>query len=188
MVCGSCENWHFRGMRCPHYQGGMNQWARNISSNQQLNHTAKKHYLYKKGSNEARKQERWGEERGWGGGGHYNVRQLRVMDLLAVETVVSITPEQGLHSHVDLMSSPESFWKANRRLPWFAEINTTLSVNTVRVDFNLNALPNNVVHVSGFCGEDKGTVKLIVVSLVDTVFSYGRLVRIFLSDVVLMFL
>jgi hypothetical protein len=39
-------------------------------------------------------------------------------------------------------------------------------------------LHNNVVHVSGFCGEDGGIVELNAVSLVDTLFSYGQLVMI----------
>jgi hypothetical protein len=50
-------------------------------------------------------------------------------------------------------------------------------VDTVRVEFNVNGLPNNVVHISSFCGEDGGIVELNVVSLVDTVFNYGRLVQ-----------
>jgi hypothetical protein len=38
------------------------------------------------------------------------------------------------------------------------------------VEFNLNILPNNAVHVSGFRGEDERIIELTVVSLVDTVF------------------
>jgi hypothetical protein len=55
----------------------------------------------------------------------------------------------------------------------------TLSVNIVRVELNLIGLPNNAVHMSGFLGEDGRIVELNAVSLVDTVFSYGRLVRMF---------
>jgi hypothetical protein len=42
-----------------------------------------------------------------------------------------------------------------------------------------NGLPDIAVHISGFRGEDGRIVKLNVVSLVDTVFSYGGLVRMF---------
>jgi hypothetical protein len=49
----------------------------------------------------------------------------------------------------------------------------------VGVEFNLNGLPDNAVHISGFLGEDGRIVELNAVSLVDTVFSYGRLVRMF---------
>jgi hypothetical protein len=45
------------------------------------------------------------------------------------------------------------------------------------VEFNLNGLPDNAAHISGFHGEDEKIVELNAVSLVDTVFSYGRLVR-----------
>jgi hypothetical protein len=38
---------------------------------------------------------------------------------------------------------------------------------------------DNAVHISGFRGEDERIVELNAVSLVDTVFSYGRLVRMF---------
>jgi hypothetical protein len=56
---------------------------------------------------------------------------------------------------------------------------TTLSVDIVGVEFNLNGLPDNAVHISDFRGEDGRIVELNAVSLVDTVFSYGRLVRMF---------
>jgi hypothetical protein len=52
-------------------------------------------------------------------------------------------------------------------------------VDIVRVEFNLNGLPNNAAHIFGFLGEDGSIVELNAVSLVDTVFSYGRLVRMF---------
>jgi hypothetical protein len=51
------------------------------------------------------------------------------------------------------------------------------------VEFNLNA-----IHISGSRGEDGGIVKVNAVSMVDTVFSYGRLGRMFQSDVPLMLL
>jgi hypothetical protein len=40
-------------------------------------------------------------------------------------------------------------------------------------------LPDNAVHISGFRGEDGRIEELNAVSLFDTVFSYGRLVRMF---------
>jgi hypothetical protein len=55
------------------------------------------------------------------------------------------------------------------------ETRDTLSVDIVRVEFNLNYLPNNAVHVSGFLGEDGR----IAVCLIDIVFSYGGIVRMF---------
>jgi hypothetical protein len=47
------------------------------------------------------------------------------------------------------------------------------------VQFNLYDLPENAVYISGFRGEDGSIVELHAMSLVDTVFSYGRLLRIF---------
>jgi hypothetical protein len=41
------------------------------------------------------------------------------------------------------------------------------------MEFNLNGLPNDAIHVLGFSGEDEGSVKLNEVSQVDGVFSYG---------------
>jgi hypothetical protein len=41
------------------------------------------------------------------------------------------------------------------------------------MEINLNVLPNDAIHVSGFSGKDGGFVKLDAVSLVDGVFSYG---------------
>jgi hypothetical protein len=40
-----------------------------------------------------------------------------------------------------------------------------LSVDTVRVEVNLNGLPDNVVHISGFCGKDGITVGLNTVAV-----------------------
>jgi hypothetical protein len=71
------------------------------------------------------------------------------------------------------------FLEAHKRLPLFTETEATLSVDIVRVEFNLNGLPGNVVHISGFCGEDGRIVQLNVVSMVDNVFSYSRLVLMF---------
>jgi hypothetical protein len=41
--CGSYKNRHFGGTHHFHHQGGKNRRARNVSSNQQLKHTAKKY-------------------------------------------------------------------------------------------------------------------------------------------------
>jgi hypothetical protein len=49
-----------------------------------------------------------------------------------------------------------------------------------------NGLADSAVHISGFHGEDGSIVELNTMSLVDTVFSYGRLVRIIQSYVPLM--
>jgi hypothetical protein len=53
------------------------------------------------------------------------------------------------------------------------------SLDIVRAEFNLNDLLNNAVHISDFRGEDIRIVELNAVYLVDTVFSCGRLVRMF---------
>jgi hypothetical protein len=37
------------------------------------------------------------------------------------------------------------------------------------MEFNLSRFPDGAIHVSGFCGEDGGDVKLNAVSQVDTV-------------------
>jgi hypothetical protein len=55
----------------------------------------------------------------------------------------------------------------------------TLSVDIVMVEFTLSGLHNNAVHTSVFHCEDGSIVELNAVSLVDTVFGYGRLVRVF---------
>jgi hypothetical protein len=47
------------------------------------------------------------------------------------------------------------------------------------MEFNLNGLPDNTVHISAFGGEDGRIMELKAVSLVDTMFSYGQLVRMF---------
>jgi hypothetical protein len=60
-----------------------------------------------------------------------------------------------------------------------SETKATFSVDIARVEFNLNGLPDNEVHTSSFRGENGRTVELNVVSMVDTVFSYGQLVRMF---------
>jgi hypothetical protein len=47
------------------------------------------------------------------------------------------------------------------------------------MELNLNGLPNSVVHVSGFSGDDGGIVKLNAVTRVDAVFSCGCLAWMF---------
>jgi hypothetical protein len=59
------------------------------------------------------------------------------------------------------------------------ETEATLSVDIVGVECNLNGLPDNVVHISCFRGEDESIVELNAMSLVDTLFSYGQFVRMF---------
>jgi hypothetical protein len=44
-------------------------------------------------------------------------------------------------------------------------------VDIARAECNLNRLPDNAGHISGFRGEDGRTLELNAVSLVDTVFS-----------------
>jgi hypothetical protein len=46
MPCGSCKMQHFRGAFHLHHQGRKIQQARNISSNEQLKHTAKKVWFF----------------------------------------------------------------------------------------------------------------------------------------------
>jgi hypothetical protein len=41
------------------------------------------------------------------------------------------------------------------------------------MEFNVNDLPNDAIHVSDLGGEDGGAVKLNAVSEVDAVFSHG---------------
>jgi hypothetical protein len=59
---------------------------------------------------------------------------------------------------------------ADERLPCLAKRKTNLSVHIVGMVLNLNGLPNDAIHVSGFSGEDGGFVKLSAVSQVDGVF------------------
>jgi hypothetical protein len=55
------------------------------------------------------------------------------------------------------------------------------------MEFNLYGFPDDAVPVSCLCGEYGGAVELNTVFLVDAVLSYGRLVRIFQTDVAFMF-
>jgi tRNA G46 methylase TrmB len=55
----------------------------------------------------------------------------------------------------------------------------TLSVDIVGVEFNRNGLSDYAAHISGLRGDDGRIVELNAVFLVDTVFRYGRLVRMF---------
>jgi hypothetical protein len=50
---------------------------------------------------------------------------------------------------------------ADRRLPRLTETKATLSVDIARVEFNLNGLPDNAVHISGFRGEDGRIVEFL---------------------------
>jgi hypothetical protein len=84
-------------------------------------------------------------------------------------------------------SFPEIFQGADQRLPWFAKAETLFRVHIVWMEFNLKGFSNNAVHVSCFCGQYGGTIELNTVFLVDAVLSYGRLVRIFQTDVAFMF-
>jgi hypothetical protein len=52
-------------------------------------------------------------------------------------------------------------------------------LDIVSMEFNLSGLPNYAVHTSRFRGEDGRIVELNMVSLVDTVFSFCRLVRMY---------
>ncbi|PNF14549.1 hypothetical protein B7P43_G14957 [Cryptotermes secundus] len=56
------------------------------------------------------------------------------------------------------------------------------------MQFNLNCLPNDAIHIVGLGGEDGGVLKLNAVYQIDAAFSYGRLVRLFETDVPLMLL
>jgi hypothetical protein len=53
------------------------------------------------------------------------------------------------------------------------ETEATLSVDIIGVEFNLNDLPDDAVHMSGFHDEDGSIVELNTMPLVETVFSYG---------------
>jgi hypothetical protein len=55
------------------------------------------------------------------------------------------------------------------------------------MELNLYGLPDDPVHVSCFNGEYGGAVELNTVFLVDAVLSYGRLVRVFQTDVAFVF-
>jgi hypothetical protein len=81
----------------------------------------------------------------------------------------------GLHSQVDLDHVPKVFREPVRGF-------SNLLRQKPPFLFNLSDLPISVVHLSGFCGKDGGIVELNAVFLVDTVFTYGRLVWLFQSS------
>jgi hypothetical protein len=75
--------------------------------------------------------------------------------------------DMGLHQQVHLGHGPKVFREPIRgfhdlliRKPPFLDI--------VRVEYNLNSLPNNAVHISGSCGEGGRIVELKVVFVVIT--------------------
>jgi hypothetical protein len=70
----------------------------------------------------------------------------------------------------------------------YSKLKTTLSVDIVRVEFSLNGLPDNAVHIYGFLGEYGGTVELNVMSLANIMLSYAGLIQMFHSDVPFMLL
>jgi hypothetical protein len=51
---------------------------------------------------------------------------------------------------MDLMSCTKIFKGANKRLPWFAETEATLSVHIVGVEFNLNGHPSLLYPIQCF--------------------------------------
>jgi hypothetical protein len=57
---------------------------------------------------------------------------------------------------VDLVSCPNSCQGAGERLPWYVETNRTLSVDIVRLQSNVNGVPNSAVHVAGSHGDNGG--------------------------------
>jgi hypothetical protein len=62
---------------------------------------------------------------------------------------------------------------ADERLQCLAQTKTHLSVHIVGIELNLSGLPNDAIHISGFCGEDGGVMKLNVACQVNAVFSHG---------------
>jgi hypothetical protein len=46
--------------------------------------------------------------------------------------------------------------EADEKLPWLGETQTNISVHIVGLEFNPNGLRNNVIHISGFSGEEGG--------------------------------
>jgi hypothetical protein len=79
--------------------------------------------------------------------------------------------------------------EANKMLPWFAETKTSPPpIYIVRLEFSLKGLHYNTIHVTGFCGKDRGIVKLYVMSQVNTALSYGWLAGMFQLDVPLVLL
>jgi hypothetical protein len=63
-----------------------------------------------------------------------------------------------------------------------------LSVHIIAMELNFNGLPNDAIHVLGLSWGDEGIMKLNAVSQADAVFSHGRLVWMFKTDMRLMLL
>jgi hypothetical protein len=61
----------------------------------------------------------------------------------------------------------------DERFPCLAESKNSISVYIVGMELNLNGLPNSVIHLSSFSGEDGVIMKLNAVTRVDLTFSYG---------------
>jgi hypothetical protein len=74
---------------------------------------------------------------------------------------------------------PESFKEPIRGFHDLQRKKPTSLLILLRVEFNLNGLPDNVVHIFVFRGKDGRIVELNAVSVLDTMFSYSPLIGIF---------
>jgi hypothetical protein len=85
----------------------------------------------------------------------------------------AMAKDRELRHKVDLDHVPKVFREPIRGFHDLPRQKATLSVHIVWVEFNLNGIYNNAIHISVFHGEDGRIVEMNAVSLVDTVFSYG---------------
>jgi hypothetical protein len=113
-------------------------------------------------------QRKWRRESGGGG--------LKAQDTAALRQVLLIVYD--LCSTVDLASCSGHFLREQMRL-FHDFLRQNPTSNFVGMELKLKGLPNNVIHISGFSGEDGGNAKLNAASQVNTAFSYGRLVWLF---------
>jgi hypothetical protein len=59
--------------------------------------------------------------------------------------------------------------EADKSLRGFTKTKATISVDIVRVEFNLNGIPNNAVHMSGSCRPDNERIRFSETSVLTSV-------------------
>jgi hypothetical protein len=89
---------------------------------------------------------------------------------------IRVKDSLGTASQVDLGHVPKVLREPMRG---FHDIyKNNLSLDIVKVEFNLNGFHNNAADISDFRSEDVSIVELNAVSPVDILFSYGRCIDV----------
>jgi len=80
-------------------------------------------------------------------------------------------------SHSPLLRGPSAFSKeANERFPYLTQNQANLPVHNVKVEHQLNQLPDKSDHVTEYSREDSGVLKFYEVIMVESMFCPCRFV------------